>query len=121
VSLTGQPFRWLTIGIAIVATIAVIVFWNRLRGPRPVRLAGRTALLGTCYLATAIAVLVSVNIAYGGLVASWSDLIDNLTPAQNTWHGHFHHHGPPAVWAGHQLRPPARTSPPPGVPPSGSP
>ena len=103
-SLTGQPFKWLTIGIAIAASIAVIVMWNRVRGPRPARFASRAALLGAGYFATAIAVLVSVNIAYGGLVASWSDLIDNLMPAQNTWqHNHYRHHGPPAVWAGHRL------------------
>jgi hypothetical protein len=104
VSLTGQPFKWLTIGIAIVATLAIIVMWIRVRGPRPVRFASGAALLAAGYFATAIAVLVSVNIAYGGLVASWSDLVDNLMPAQNTWqHNHYRHHGPPAVWAGHPL------------------
>ena len=111
-SLTGQPFKWLTIGIAIVATIAVIFMWNRVRGPRPVRFASRAALLAAGYFATAIAVLVSVNIAYGGLVASWSDLIDNLMPAQNTWqHNHYHHHRPPAVWAGHRLAHPGHSPP----------
>jgi len=106
-SLTGQPFKWLTIVIAIIATLAIIVFWNRIRGPRPVRLAGRAALLATGYLTTAVAALVSVNIAYGGLVASWSDLIDNLMPPQNTWQhsNHYRHHGPPAVWAGHDWKP----------------
>jgi hypothetical protein len=111
-SLTGQPFQWLTIAVAIAATVATVFFWNRIRGPRPVRLAARAGLLAGGYLTTAIAALVSVNIAYGGLVASWSDLIDNLMPPQNNWgHNHFHHHGPPAVWAGHNLKPPPGSAP----------
>jgi hypothetical protein len=106
-SLTGQPFRWLTIGVAIGATIAAVLLWNRVRGPRPIRLASRAALLTTGYVATAVAVLVSVNIAYGGLIASWGDLIDNLTPANGGWSQHYrhHHHGPPGMWAGHGQKP----------------
>jgi hypothetical protein len=105
-SLTGQPFRWLTIIVAIVATIAAVLLWNRIRGPRPIRLALRAALLTTGYVATAVAVLVSVNIAYGGLIASWGDLIDNLMPANGGWNQHYrHHHGQPGMWASHGQKP----------------
>jgi hypothetical protein len=105
-SLTGQPFRWLTIIVALAATIAAVLLWNRIRGPRPVRLAARAALLTTGYVTAAVAVLVSVNIAYGGLIASWGDLIDNLTPANGGWNQHDHHHrGPPGMWASHGLKP----------------
>jgi hypothetical protein len=92
-SLTGTPFQWLTITIAIVATIAVITLWNKIRGPQPARVAGRIVLLATSYLTTAVAVLVSINIAYGGLIATWGDLFDNLQAPQGGWTQHYHHHG----------------------------
>ena len=117
-SLTGQPFRWLTIAVAIVATIGAVVLWNRVRGPRPIRLAGRAVLLTAGYITAAVAVLVSVNIAYGGLIASWGDLIDNLMPANGGWHQHYRHHrypqlqGPPAGWAGREWQPSVFSSPP---------
>jgi hypothetical protein len=122
VSLTGTKFQWLTIIAAIVVTIAVIAGWNRVRGPRPVKLASRIALLTAGYSMTAVAILVSINITYGGLIATWGDLFANLNPAPSNWHPHYrgHRHGshadPPAIFGGpHQLPPPhgatARTPP----------
>ena len=90
-SLTGSTFQWLTICAAIVVTSAVIVLWNRIRGPRPVRLAGRIGLLTAGYLTTAVAILVSINIAYGGLIATWGDLSANLNPPPGNWHPHYRH------------------------------
>jgi hypothetical protein len=114
VSLTGSTFQWLTISAAIVVTIVVVVGWNRVRGPRPVKLAGRIGLLAIGYLTTAVAVLVSINIAYGGLIATWGDLFANLNPPSGSWHahdrhGHGHRPGPgwPGIFSGpHQLPPP---------------
>lgn len=91
-SLTGHAFQWLTIAIAVVCTIVVVVLWNRVRGPRSARIAGRVGMLLLGYLTTAVAVLVSVNIAYGGLVASWGDLFDNLQSPHTL---NEHHHRPP--------------------------
>jgi hypothetical protein len=91
VSLTGSTFQWLTICAAIVITIAVIILWNRIRGPRPVRLASRIVLLAAGYLTTAVAILVSINIAYGGLIATWGDLFANLNPPPGNWHPHYRH------------------------------
>jgi glucan phosphoethanolaminetransferase (alkaline phosphatase superfamily) len=92
-SLTGTTFQWLMIGVAVAATLAVLLLWNRVRGPRTVRLLARGALLITSYLTVAVAVLVSVNIAYGGLIASWGDLFANLNaPVGGHWHHHGHHH-----------------------------
>jgi hypothetical protein len=113
-SLTGDTFQWLMICAAIVITIAVILLWNRVRGPRPVKLASRIVLLTASYLTTAVAILVSINIAYGGLIATWGDLFANLNPPAGNWHPHYrngHRHGPvpgqPAVFSGpHQLPPP---------------
>ena len=45
------------------------------------------------YAATAVAVLVSVNIAYGGLIVSVKDLFADLNPPMNYHHtGHMHTH-----------------------------
>lgn len=106
-SLTGSAFQWLTIGAAIVATIAVIGLWNRVGGPRPVKLAGRLALLLACYILAAVAILVSINISYGGLIATWGDLFANLNPAPGNWHPHYRH-GPHHSFPGgpHRLPPP---------------
>jgi hypothetical protein len=113
-SLTGSTFQWLTIGAAIAVTIAIILLWNRVRGPRPVKLATRFVMLASGYLTAAVAVLVSINITYGGLIATWDDLSANLNPAPGNWHPHYRHghrHGPlpvtPAMFGGpHQLPPP---------------
>jgi hypothetical protein len=96
-SLTGTPFQWLTIAVAIVATLAILLLWNKIRGPRSVRFTCRVALLSVGYLTAAVAVLVSINIAYGGLIATWGDLFDNLNPAQGGWNHHYHGHHPPGT------------------------
>jgi hypothetical protein len=88
--LTGTATQVSTIVIAVLATCAALLLWNRVRGPRPVRVLARAGLLAGSYAATAVAVLISVNIAYGGLIVSVSDLFSdpNATPAG---HGHHHH------------------------------
>lgn len=92
-SLTSASFQWLMIAVAIAATLTVLLLWNRVHGPLAVRLLSRGALLVTSYLTVAVAVLVSVNIFYGGLIATWSDLFANLhAPAGNWHHHHGHHH-----------------------------
>ncbi len=77
-SLTSPWLRALTIALAVLATAATMLLWNRVAGPRAIRVTGRIALLLTSYTLTMIAVLVSINIAYGGLISSWGDLFDNL-------------------------------------------
>jgi hypothetical protein len=96
-SLTGHAFQWLTIAIALACTAAIVVLWNKVRGPRPARIAGRVGMLILGYLTTAVAVLVSVNIAYGGLIASWGDLFDNLRPPHGTYNQHHDRHQPPTL------------------------
>ena len=86
--LTSTSLQIATIVVAVLATIAVLLLWNRVRGPRPVRVFSRVALLTGGYAATAVAVLISVNIAYGGLIVSFSDLFSNLNPPQGTHFGH---------------------------------
>jgi len=80
VSLTSLSLRALTIVLAILATAATMLLWNRVAGPRVTRAASRLGLLLASYTFTMIAVLVSINIAYGGLISSWGGLFDNLRP-----------------------------------------
>lgn len=86
--LTSTSLQICTIAAAVLATLAVLLLWNRVRGPRPVRAFSRVALLCGGYVTTAVAVLVSVNIAYGGLIVSVSDLFSNVNPPQGTHFGH---------------------------------
>lgn len=87
--LTSTTLQVLTIALAVLATIAALLLWNRVRGPRAVRAASRAGLLLGGYAATAVAVLISVNIAYGGLIVSWSDLFSDVNPPTmtHTQHG----------------------------------
>lgn len=77
-NLLSRDFQALIIGGAVLATLAALLLWNRIRGPRAVRLFGRIGLLLSGYGLTAMAVLVSINIAYGGLIPTWGDLMDNI-------------------------------------------
>jgi hypothetical protein len=86
-SLTGTPFQILTIAAAILATVGAVLLWNRVRGPRVVRVLSRIGLLLSGYAVSAVAVLVSINIAYGGLIATWSDLSDNMSAHGVGQHG----------------------------------
>ena len=88
--LTSTSLQILTVVLAVLATAAALLLWNRVRGPKAVRVASRVALLLGGYAATAVAVLISVNIAYGGLIVSWSDLFSNLNPPMVP---HMHHSG----------------------------
>lgn len=93
--LTSPATQYLSIVVAVLATVAVLLLWNRVRGPRAVRYSARFGLLLAGYAATAVAVLVSVNIAYGGLIVSVDDLFANLNPPVNYHHaGKMHHHRP---------------------------
>jgi hypothetical protein len=94
-SLTSPATQTYTAIAAVVFTIAVLVLWNRVRGPRAVRFATRAGLLTGCYLVTAAAVLVTVNIAYGGLIVSVGDLFSDPNQPMG---GHGGHHAHPPDW-----------------------
>ena len=86
--LTDPALQYWTCVAAILATIAVLALWNRVQGPAPVKVLSRVGLLLAGYLTTAVAILVSVNIAYGGLIVSMSDLFADVNPPM----GQFMHH-----------------------------
>jgi hypothetical protein len=96
--LTDPAVQYWSCVIAILTTLAVLLLWNRVRGPRAVKGLARLGLLVGGYLATAVAVLVSVNIAYGGLIVSVSDLFADLNPPMGQF-GH-HMHGPCGLGTG---------------------
>ena len=66
-----------TVVLAVLAALATWLLWNRVRGPRAVRVLQRTTLLVFGELMAAMAILVWVNISSGGLVVSWQDLLGN--------------------------------------------
>lgn len=86
--LTDPAVQYWSCVAAVLATLAVLMLWNKVRGPRALKVLSRAGLLVGGYFATAVAVLVSVNIAYGGLIVSVSDLFADLNPPM----GHFGHH-----------------------------
>ena len=113
--LTSPTTQYLSIASAVLATFAVLLLWNRVRGPRVVRVLSRFGLLLGGYVATTIAVLVSVNIAYGGLIVSVDDLFADLNPPTYYHHAHTHRHRPIGA------TPSAASSPKPGGTPAASP
>jgi len=85
--LTDPAVQYWSCVAAALATLAVLMLWNRVRGPLIVKGLSRFGLLLGGYAATAVAVLVSVNIAYGGLVVSLDDLFADINPPM-----HYTHH-----------------------------
>ena len=67
----------LTIGLAILFALSTLLLWNRIPGPRAARAAGRAVLLVGGQLAATAAILVWINIASGGLIVTWQDLLGN--------------------------------------------
>ena len=86
--LTDPAVQYWTCVVAILATVAVLMLWNKVHGPRVVTGLSRFGLLLGGYVATAVAVLVSVNIAYGGLIVSVSDLFANVNPPMGQYMNH---------------------------------
>ena len=73
----SSSLQILTVVLALVAAAATALLWNRVRGPRPVRLLTRAAVLVVGEALASLAILVWLNIANGGLVVSWQDLLGN--------------------------------------------
>lgn len=104
--LTDPAVQYWSCVVAGLATLAVLMLWNKVRGPRAVKGLSRLGLLVGGYFTAAVAVLVSVNIAYGGLIVSVNDLFADLNPPM----GHFGHHKHGPCDAGAPGAAPAATS-----------
>jgi enterochelin esterase-like enzyme len=74
-SLISPAFRDVVIALMVLVAVATLVLWNRVPGPRAVRYAARGGLLLSGEALATLALLVSLNISYGGLVVSWKDLL----------------------------------------------
>lgn len=74
---TSGSLQLTTIALAVLAGVATWLLWNRVRGPRTVRVLQRAGLLVFGELMASMAILVWVNISNGGLVVSWQDLLGN--------------------------------------------
>jgi enterochelin esterase-like enzyme len=75
-SLTGTAFFVLCVVLVPAAVALALLVWNRLPGPRAVRVACRLFMIMLSQAAAVLAVLVWVNNSYG-LYESWSDLMGN--------------------------------------------
>jgi enterochelin esterase-like enzyme len=62
---------------AVLMAAATFALWNRLRGPAPLRVAVRGLLVLLGEGIATLALLAWLNVAYGGLFVSWSDLLGN--------------------------------------------
>jgi hypothetical protein len=86
--LTDPALQYWSCVAAILATVAALGLWNRVHGPAFAKSLSRFGLLLGGYLTTAVAVLVSVNIAYGGLIVSVSDLFADVNPPMGQFMQH---------------------------------
>jgi len=77
VSLLSLSFRVTAIVMAAVVAAATFVLWNRMPGHQVVRVAARALMVLAGEVLTTLALLACLNVAYGGLFVSWSDLLGN--------------------------------------------
>ncbi len=94
-SLTSTGFEVAVIVAAAIVALATTLLWNRVGGPRAVRIASRVLLVVLGEALATLALLVAINIGYGGLIVSWADLLGN----QSTHGGGFT--GTPGQWRAH--------------------
>lgn len=79
-ALNGPPFLVATIVFALVLTLLALVVWNRLPGPKAVRVGVRLLMLTVTQGAAVLVTLVCVNNSYA-FYDSWSDLMGTQTGA----------------------------------------
>lgn len=73
-SLTGTPFLYTTVVLAVVALILPLVLWSRVRGPKPLRAAARLAMLLFAQGTAVTLIFVLVN-NQNNLYDNWADLL----------------------------------------------
>ncbi|MFD0327766.1 alpha/beta hydrolase [Streptacidiphilus monticola] len=79
--LTSTAFFYLLVAAVVVCAAAALLLWNRVRGPRALRLTQRLLLLALCELTAVAAVGAWINNSYG-LYASWADLFGQESGAK---------------------------------------
>ena len=86
-SLTGTPFFILTVTVLVLATVLLILVWNRIPGPQPIRYAGRLGATIFSQIAAVVVALVYINNTLGPFYDTWQDLFGggaNNTVASST-------------------------------------
>ncbi|MEU6771905.1 alpha/beta hydrolase-fold protein [Streptomyces sp. NPDC046759] len=73
-SLTGTPFLYTTIVLAVVALILPLVLWSRVRGPKPLRTTARLLMLLFAQGTAVTLIFVLVN-NQNNLYDNWADLL----------------------------------------------
>ncbi len=76
--LTSGTLVVVLLGLAVLAPVAAVVMWSRIRGPRPVRMIVRLAMVVSCQVAAVAVVAAAVN-DYGYFYGSWTDLGRGVT------------------------------------------
>ena len=77
VSPLSASFRIAAVVAAVLIAAATFVLWNRVPGSKVIQIALRTVLVLAGEGAATLALLAWLNVAYGGLFVSWSDLLGN--------------------------------------------
>ena len=76
-SLLSLSFRITAVAAAVLVAVLTLVLWNRVPGPRPVKIGTRLFMVLFGEAMATLALLGWLNVAYGGLFVSWSDLLGN--------------------------------------------
>jgi pimeloyl-ACP methyl ester carboxylesterase len=77
--LTSGWFTAAVVAAVIALPLLTVVFWNRLRGPRPVRVAARLGLIAVCQSTAVLLAALMINNSFQ-LYASWADLLGQNGP-----------------------------------------
>ncbi|GAA2748257.1 hypothetical protein GCM10010440_47730 [Kitasatospora cinereorecta] len=72
--LTGTPFLIVTIVLVPISIAAALLLWGRVRGPQPLQLLSRLAMLLFCQFTAVMMVFIMVNNA-NLIYGSWDDLL----------------------------------------------
>ncbi|WP_371478311.1 alpha/beta hydrolase [Kitasatospora sp. NBC_00315] len=72
--LTGTPFFICTIVLVPISIAVAMLFWGKVRGPQPLRVLSRLAMLLLCQLTAVLMVFVMVNNA-NLIYGTWDDLL----------------------------------------------
>ncbi|WP_406207034.1 esterase family protein [Kitasatospora sp. NBC_01560] len=72
--LTGTPFLLCTVVLVPISIAVALLLWSRARGPRPVRILSRLAMIVFCQVTAVLMVFVMVNNA-NLIYGSWDDLL----------------------------------------------
>jgi enterochelin esterase-like enzyme len=76
-----MSFRVIVSVAAVSTALATFWSWNRIRGPLAFRALVRAAMVLVGQGMATLALLAVLNVAYGGLFVSWSDLLGNQSMA----------------------------------------